>query len=259
MAPTANSIRFLGTAGGRWVVAKQIRASGGIYLQLEGKRILMDPGPGSLVRCAQTEPPIEVAELDAVLLTHAHIDHCNDVNIIIDAMTAGGIFRRGTLFAPRQCIEGDNAVVYNYVRRFLHDIVPIEPSGTYALGNLHFKTSIPHDHGVDTFGVKFHLSGSTLGFLLDTRYFPELPAAYNEVDVLVVYATFVDRPHKSQIKHLCVQDVRDIAHGARPKKIILTHFGREFLEEGPEKIAAKLTDELGIEVIAAEDGMVVDL
>ncbi|MCL4218295.1 MAG: MBL fold metallo-hydrolase, partial [Candidatus Hydrogenedentes bacterium] len=142
MAPTANSIRFLGTAGGRWVVAKQIRASGGIYLQLEGKRILMDPGPGSLVRCAQTEPPIEVAELDAVLLTHAHIDHCNDVNIIIDAMTAGGIFRRGTLFAPRQCIEGDNAVVYNYVRRFLHDIVPIEPSGTYALGNLHFKTSI---------------------------------------------------------------------------------------------------------------------
>ena len=259
MASAANSIRFLGTAGGRWVVAKQMRASGGIYLQLEGKRILMDPGPGSLVRCALANPPIEVAELDGILLTHAHIDHCNDVNIIIDAMTAGGIFRRGTLFAPRQCIEGENAVVYNYVRRFLHEIVAIEPSGAYAFGDLRFSTSIPHDHGVDTFGVKFHLRDTTLGFLLDTRYFPELPGAYADTDVLVVYATFVDRPHKPQIKHLCVQDVRDIARGAQPKKIILTHFGREFLEESPEKIAAELTDELGIEVIAAEDGMSVGL
>ena len=45
-----NYVKFLGTGGGRVVVFRQLRHSGGIWINLEGINILVDPGPGSLIR-----------------------------------------------------------------------------------------------------------------------------------------------------------------------------------------------------------------
>lgn len=254
-----NYIRFMGTAGSRWVVARQTRASGGVFLNLCGKRVYLDPGPGAIVRCAQADPPIDPSYLDGIILTHSHIDHCSDVNIMIDSMTGGGFNKGGTLFAPRQCLEGENRVVLSYLRPFLDAIVTIEPSRTYSLGELSFATSIPHDHGADTFGIAFDVAGKKLSFLVDTRYFEKLPAAYAGSDVLVIYVTFHEAPPHPRILHLCVNDVKEIVRGAKPGKIVLTHFGVSMLEAGPATVAQQLADELGVEVIAAEDGMLIPI
>lgn len=254
-----NYIKFLGTAGSRWVVARQTRASGGVFLNLCGKRVHLDPGPGALVRCAQCDPPIDPSFLDGIVLTHSHIDHCSDVNILIDSMTGGGYNKGGTLFAPRACVEGEDRVVLSYLRPFLDDIVTIEPSSAYRLGDLAFATSIPHQHGTDTFGVTFDVAGTKLAFLVDTRYFPELSAAYAGSDVLVIYVTFLGSPPHPRIMHLCVDDVKEIVRGARPGKVVLTHFGVSMLEAGPASVAQRLTDELGVEVIAAQDGMTLSI
>jgi phosphoribosyl 1,2-cyclic phosphodiesterase len=221
--------------------------------------VYLDPGPGALVRCAQADPPIDLSQLEGIIITHSHIDHCSDVNIVIDAMTGGGFNKGGTLFAPHSCLEGENRVVMNYLRPFLDGIVTLEPSHAYHFGNLAFRTSIPHQHGTDTFGVTFDVDGTKLSFLVDTRYFPELPAAYLGSDVLVIYVTFLDTPPHPRILHLCVDDVKEIVRGAKPRKVILTHFGVSMLEAGPATIAQQLTDELGVEVVAAEDGMTVTL
>ena len=255
----ANYMKFLGTAGSRWVVARQLRASGGIYLQLNGTRIYLDPGPGALVRCAQSEPPIDPAKLQAVILTHSHIDHCNDVNILIDAMTGGGYNRGGALYAPLSCLEGEHAVVLRYLRHFLNSIVTLEPDRRYAFDNVVFHTSKPHDHGVDTFGITFDLDPLRLSFLVDTRYFEELPSFYRGTDILVVYVTFFEQPPHPGIMHLGLDDVRAIAREVRPRHLILTHFGLSMLEAEPSRVAEALTDELGLSVIAADDGLVVPL
>ncbi len=73
-----DSIKFLGTAGARFVMLKQLRASGGIWLELAGARLLIDPGPGTLVRCAKSRPRLDPAKLDAIVLTHKHLDHSSD-------------------------------------------------------------------------------------------------------------------------------------------------------------------------------------
>jgi len=49
------SIRFLGTGGARFVVAKQIRASGGMWMRFGETQIHVDPGPGALVRALSIE------------------------------------------------------------------------------------------------------------------------------------------------------------------------------------------------------------
>src|SRR4030066_1089024 len=89
-----NFIKFLGTAGARFVVTKQLRASGGIWISLNGTNIYLDPGPGALVKCLSSKPKLEPAQLSAIILSHKHIDRSNVVNIMIDAMAEAGCDRQ---------------------------------------------------------------------------------------------------------------------------------------------------------------------
>jgi len=252
-------IKFLGTAGARFVVAKQLRSSGGIFIAACGQKVILDPGPGTIVRCASSRPPIDPAQLDAVILTHAHIDHSNDVNILIDAMTAGGLRKRGTLFAPAECLTGKHAVVLRYVKGFLEKIVPLEPSKRYHSGELTFATSVPHLHSAETYGLKFEIKGRKIAFLVDTKFFPGLLKSYRGADILVINVVR-DTPFENKdILHLSLEDVRTLVAGIRPRQAILTHFGMMMLRAKPWQTAARLTEELGIEVVAASDGMTVTL
>ena len=252
-------VKFLGTAGARFVVAKQLRSSAGVYVCMKDARIIIDPGPGTLVRCAKSKPPIDVTKLNAIIITHAHIDHSNDANILIDAMTGGGLNRKGLLFAPEECILGENAVVLPYVSGFLEDIVILRPQGQYSVGNVSFTTSLRHQHPVETYGIIFDYYGRRISFMVDTRYFPELTKDYEDSDILVMNVVR-STPHESdKVMHLCIDDVREILTRIHPRKAVLTHFGMTMLKAKPWVVAEQLSHELGVDVIAASDGITLEL
>jgi phosphoribosyl 1,2-cyclic phosphodiesterase len=46
-------------------------------------QIHVDPGPGALVRALSHVPPCNPRELDAIVLSHKHLDHSADVNAVI--------------------------------------------------------------------------------------------------------------------------------------------------------------------------------
>src|SRR4030065_403968 len=114
-------LKFLGTAGARFVVAKPLRASGGVWRAVGQTNLYIDPGPGALVRCLNSKPKMDPSTLDGILLTHKHLDHSGDINVMIEAMTEGGFKKRGVLFAPADALESD-PVVFNYVRSYLEKI-----------------------------------------------------------------------------------------------------------------------------------------
>ncbi len=248
-------IKFLGTAGARFVVSRQLRSSAGTYIKAFGKNIIIDPGPGTLHRLAKSRPRIEVSEIDAVLLTHNHIDHSGDANVVIDGMTGGGIKTRGQLFAPGDAVSGENAVILNYLKGFLEKITVLEPESEYRIGGLQFQTSVRHFHASETYGFKFKLEGGTVSFIADTRYFPELVDSYRGSDVLVVNAVRL-KPHESkEIMHISAEDVEKLVRGIGPGEVYLTHFGMTMLKAKPWKVAEDLSRSLGIRVTAASDGM----
>ena len=75
-SPSGDTITFLGTGGARIMVANQILASGGLWLNLGGTEILIDPGPGSIVQ--STKRKLRANKLSAIILSHRHLDHSAD-------------------------------------------------------------------------------------------------------------------------------------------------------------------------------------
>lgn len=254
-----NYIKFLGTAGARFVVSTQLRASGGVWFSLDGVNILGDPGPGSLVRCTASRPKMNPAKLDAIVLTHRHLDHCGDINIMIEAMTEGGTKKKGVLLSPAQALEED-PVVFHYIRKFLARIEILKEGGKYALDGLNLSTPLRHKHPVETYGVNFTSSLCTVSWVVDTLFFPELLEHYRG-DVLILNAVRLksEDDEAKGIYHLNLDDIRLIVKELRPKVTILTHFGMKMLRARPHELALKLSDESGCRVLAASDGMRFDL
>ncbi len=88
---------------------RQLCASGGIWVSREGTNILIAPGPGSLVRCGARRAGLDPSVLDGIILTHKHLDHSNDVNVMIEAMTGGGFKKRGTLLCSHDALDEGGA------------------------------------------------------------------------------------------------------------------------------------------------------
>ncbi len=250
-----DKIIFLGSGGARIVVFKQIRASGGIWLSLKDVNILVDPGPGSLVRMTQSKHKLDPTKLDAVLLSHRHLDHSGDVNNIIEAMTTGGTVKRGVLFCPRDALEGEDPIVLKYLRSYLKEILLLEEKKRYELQGLVFSTPIRHRHRGETYGFKFAAEGWTISYIADTQYFDELARAY-QADILIIN---VVREKPSRLDHLSLPDAKNLIMEIRPKVAFLTHFGMAIIKKRPWVVAEAMSRETGIKVIAASDGMKYDI
>lgn len=59
--------------------------------------------------------------------------------------------------------------------------------------------------------------------------------------------------------HLSLKDAEKIITANKPKLSILTHFGMTMIKAKPWEIAEQLSDKLGVKVIAASDGMEIDI
>jgi ribonuclease BN (tRNA processing enzyme) len=252
-------VKFLGTAGARFVMASQVRHSAGTLVRLGGRSVMLDPGPGTLVRCAASRPKIDAASLDAIILTHAHMDHSGDLNVLIDAMTEGGWKKRGALFAPRDCMDGENRVLLHYLRNAPALMVPLEAQRDYELDGVRFATSVRHRHSVETYGIRFRRAQGDVSFVVDTQYFDGLAESYRGSSVLVVNVVLKDARTDDRVLHLSLPEAERLIREVSPRKAVLTHFGMTMVKAKPWELAGEMSSRLGIEVIAASDGITLEL
>lgn len=243
-------LTFMGTAGARFMVARQVAASGGLFVEDGDTKIALDPGPGAVVAYAQRK--VDLTTLDAIVLSHRHLDHSGDVNVMVEAMTDGGFAHRGMLFCPADALD-DDPVVLRYLRRFPREIVRLAPETTYTVDGVSFTTSGRHVHQVETYGFRF---GDRLGWITDSAYYDGI-AEQHKAEVMLIHAILLHcRP---ELPHLCVDDAERIVREARPRVAFLTHYGMAVWRADPEQIAAEMSQRTGVDVRAARDGLSVEL
>jgi len=249
-----NTLTFLGTAGARIMVANQIKASGGMWLNFNGTQILVDPGPGCIVQ--STSRNLKASNLKAIILSHRHLDHSGDLNIMVESMTQGGFEPRGLVFLPSDAL-GKEPVLYSYLVDYLDNLVVLKEGSSYSVDGVSFSTPIKHIHSVETYGIKFSFGeGRSFSCIVDSRYFDGLIENYRS-DVIVINVVFTHP--RDGIAHLAVTDAERIISGVKPELAILSHFGMGVWKANPAEVAAQLTQKTGVKVIPAGDGMVIDL
>jgi len=249
-------IRFLGTAGARVVLSKQLRSSGGIWVRMSGQNLLIDPGPGTLVRCWEGEDPLDPSQLDAIVLTHRHLDHSGDMNVMVEAMAQGGFHPHGLVFGPQDALEGPEPILFSYLREYLDGVYFLIEGANYSIGRIGLEAPVRHDHPVETYGIKIRSAKKSISYITDTRFFPKLIDVYR-ADIVIISMTFIKPFHGPNAFHLSKEEIVPLIAGLKPEKVLLTHFGRNVIQAGPDKAARELEEETGIPVVAAEDGMIV--
>lgn len=250
-----NFIKFLGTAGARFVVITQLRASAGFIINIDETRIHVDPGPGALVRLNSSRPKLNPSHTDCVLISHRHLDHTNDVNAIIEGITEGGLKPRGILLAPKDCLDTD-PVVLKYIRNYIEKIEILQNGKTVKVKNVEICPVFPLHHGVENYAIMFRWSKGKILYISDTKYF-EMPIKKHHADIIIINTVLYE--NKDVIMHLSIKDAEKIIEISDAKLFILTHFGMHLIKKKPWLIAEELAKKTNKKVISANDGMEVNL
>lgn len=253
-----NFIKYLGTSGGRFSMIRQLRSTGGLWFRYGGIQGVIDPGPGSLAHICSSRPALDAASADVVMLTHKHIDHSTDVNVIVEAMTHGGFDLRGMLVATDDSLRGADPVVLKYSQKRIPKIKIPEEGGKIELGKDVVAEPVIHlHHGVDCFGYIFRKEGlREWGIISDSRMMPYFRSRYSACDFLSINATFPDR--KPRLDHISIAEARDLLTKIHPKLAVLTHLGA-MLTSGDGAHFLENLDLPETRLVAATDGMTIDL
>jgi len=242
------SITFLGTGGGRFVVLNQRRYSGGVFLDLESK-ISLDPGPGALIRALQFKK--DPQKLDAILVSHHHIDHYNDAEILVEAMTRGMRTKRGSLVLNKGALE----YISSYHKSFV-ELIIAEPKKKFMIGELEIEC-LPTANHEDAVGFRFNSLHGTIVCSSDTAYSKDLIENYKGAKVLILNT--IVPSGKEIATHLNTRTAALIVKEVKPELAITQHFGMTMLNSDPAREAKMIEDETGVRTIAARDGMEIDL
>jgi ribonuclease BN (tRNA processing enzyme) len=227
------------------------RACAGYLLSHNGYRVLMDLGYGALPRLLAHCPD---GEVDAVIVTHSHPDHCVDVSGLarVRYYAAGD-----TPKLPMYCAPGVLHVLETLEPRphpsTLFDVHDL--NGTHRLGPFQLEThQLPHN--VPNFGVRLSAPGVTVTYTGDSGPSPVLADLGRHADLLISDATLQGRSPETRPRYvMTAAEAGALAACAGAKRLLLTHFWPGTDRAVSVQEAREVFDG---EIVAAEEGLVVE-
>ncbi len=250
-------ITFLGTCGGRFATIYQARSTGGIHIR-DSINMFIDPGPGAILRMKELE--IDPTEIDLLMVSHCHPDHYTDVDVVIEAMTKGCTQRCGTIIASESIIngiEGFQPKASKYHLSHLEEVFAAKSRDDFTIEGINIKPT-PTQH-TDPSGIGFRIQTEKgiITYTADTSANEYITNSYIGSRLLILALT---TPIGIQLHHhLSPENAVEILKTVKPEKALLTHFGLRAINAGTEKIAKWIQEQSGVDTIAAEDGMNVEM
>jgi ribonuclease BN (tRNA processing enzyme) len=253
----SSAIIFLGTGGDSYSVGKQIRSSGGIVLQINENQFHIDPGPSSLLMAK--EVGVNLRANTALLVSHNHLNHSNDVNAVIDSMTYAGFDKKGVLIASNEVINGSNdscPALQNYYKKCLERYIVLNAGQKVGINNIEIKALKTIHSETSAIGFKFFAPQFTLTYSGDTRYNPEIVEEYKNSNILILNVPYLKKNKEND--GLCKEDAIKIINAVKPRLTIITHFGIDFIKADPLYEVREIQKQTSCQVIAAKDGMIIN-
>ncbi len=251
------SIIFLGTGQGSFVIGRNVLSSGGFIIQVDDNQFHIDPGPNALKNAAQSG--INVRANTALLVSHPHLNHSNDINPVIDAMTYSGFDKKGVLVANKTVLHGNEnyqTPLIPYYRDFLERFIVLEAGQRVGINEIEILALKTKHSDSDTIGFKFFTPYFTLSYSSDTKYSPELIEEYKNSNILILNVPYLKKEEAKD--NLCVEDAIKIIKEVAPRLAIITHFGTSMVKGDPLYVIREIQKETGVQTMAAKDGMVVN-
>ena len=232
------------------------RACAGYLVEGGGTRLLFDCGHGVLSNLGRVMDP---TRLDAVFVTHAHVDHFADVYALQAALryAPDGPFPRMPLYVPKGLFERMAALLTDHgTRQFaeafgpvtLHDGAPVTIGGVTV-------TPRVVDHIEPTFALVAEADGARLCYTSDTASGAAVTAAAVGADVLLAEAT-LPPAYENRARHMTPAQAAALAEQRGVRTLVLTHL---WPTVDRAEAAGAARDLFGGRVIVADELDVIDI
>jgi len=260
------------------------RNSSGYLIWYQDKaRVLIDAGAGTSVEYGRSGAKFE--DLDAILLTHLHVDHSAD----LAAFIKGSYFTSRSVNLPLYGPAANDLMpaTSNYLQRLMGDKGAFAYLNGYAnkradadykvfatdvplLKGQTFKYSLTKDitakatfvhHGpVAAIAWRVELAGCSIVFSGDmNNQFDVLSSFASEADILVATNAVPDNASGAAVNlHMTPSSIAKIAQQAQVKQLVLSHFMKRTLNIQKETLGIIRAKYRG-PIILASDGLVVSL
>ncbi len=190
------------------------------YLVREGKTtLLIDCGAGVLSKLLSV---CAYSEIDAVLLSHLHYDHCADIFVLRYALEQlslrDGIRSPMPLYAPDTPADAHRLFAYP-----VFAVHSITDGLCVSIGEMDV-TFHRMAHPVPTFGMDIAANGKRLFYTADTGTFPALSTLCAGANAILADTCFVDDDdHGQPLVHMTARQAGRLAAEARVSRLFCTH------------------------------------
>ncbi len=208
-------------------------------------RLLLDLGSGAL---GALQRHVDLEQVDAVLLSHLHADHCLDLcgYYVVRRYAPGGPW-------PRIPVYGPQGTADRMARAYDLDPEPgmnhefdfhVFPPKAFALGPFQVRTA-PVAHPVAAYAIRLEAGGRSLVYSGDTGACDALVHLAEGADLLLCEASFVESADNPPDLHLTGRQAGEHASRAGARRLVLTHIpphveGKQVLREAEEVYAGAL-------------------
>jgi ribonuclease BN (tRNA processing enzyme) len=200
-------------------------AASSYLVEADGFRLVLDLGNGAL---GALQRHVELDDIDAVLLSHLHSDHCMDLCSFYVARKydpEGRFGKKLPVYGPAGSAERMARAYYDANQRGglddVYDFQTLSP-GTLAIGP--FDVTVARvNHPVETFASRLEHAGRALAFSADTGESNALVSLAVAADLLLCEATFSEGPDNARNLHLTARQAAEHAARAGVDRLMLTH------------------------------------
>jgi ribonuclease BN (tRNA processing enzyme) len=206
-------------------------AASGYLIETDGFLLGLELGNGTLAQLQTVRDPFE---LDALLFSHLHPDHCADFSAltVLRRYHPDPPYPRRPRLLPVYAPEDApgrlaNAYASNETERAatdLSDVYTFHPLPTEAVRIGPFEVAaVRVDHPTPAFGLRVTCGGRTIAYTGDTGPCESLDELARGADVLLSEASWTDAPERPPGVHLSGKQAGELARRAGAGRLLLTH------------------------------------